>query len=324
MVTMIFLKQIAMYNSLRFTFFIALAGLLFPSCGHTQMETVVDIERSFSGIEEIEVNGGFLEVTYEGRERDNEVFLNAFMESSQEGSHDIKYTVNGKKLKVELQRNGGTIGISNNTTGFISLTGPENVKLSVTNSSGRMYISNVSHKDGIFKCSSGRMELKNLMVDNIDITASSGNIHGHLLGGNINCTISSGSVNLEKVDGNVTLKGSSGRFNVKEVQGKVNSTMSSGSVTLENINELGSVTVSSGRIKGTGVGLGPDTNLKASSGSISIQTEDELQDFNFNLSAGSGSLTVGNQKGRKNLNIDNQADATVRGAISSGKISITN
>lgn len=314
-----------MFRTLYINAFIILAMFLFSACGRSQMEIVEDIEKSFIGIDEIKINGGFLEVNYEGRESDQEVFLNAFLESNQQGSYEIKYSINGKKLIVELQRNGGIIGLSNiKTTGFISLTGPEDVKLSITNGSGRMHVSNVTNKNASFKCSSGRIELKNLMVDNINIKASSGNIHGSLLGGNVNCSISSGSVNLEKVDGNVTIKGSSGRFNVKEVQGIVNSTMSSGSVSLENIRELGSVTLSSGKIKGTGVGLGPDTYLKASSGSISIQTDDELQNYNFNLSASSGSLNVGNHKGKKVLNIDNQAEATVRGAISSGKISISN
>lgn len=315
--------QKVMYKAIKLSFIILTAFLIFPSCGYSQMETAVDIEKSFSGIEEIEINGGFLEVTYEGRENDREVFLNAYLESNRKDDYDIVYRVDGKKLKVELKRLKSSGG-SNNNSGFISLTGPENVRLNVTNSSGRMFISGLTNREATFKCSSGRIDLKNLMVDNIKINASSGKIDGHLLGGNVNCTISSGSVNLEKVDGNVTLKGSSGRFAVKEVQGKVNTSMSSGRVTLENIHELASATVSSGRIKGTDVGLGRDTELKTSSGSITLQTNDDLDDYNFDMRGSSGSLTVGNQKGKKRMHIDNRADATVRGSVSSGKISITN
>ena len=312
-----------MYNVLKISFIAISALLIFPSCGYSQMETAVDIERSFSGIEEIEVNGGFLEVTYEGRENDSEVFLNAYLESNRKDDYDVVYRVDGKKLKVELKRLQSSGG-SNRNSGFISLTGPENIKLNVTNSSGRMFISGVTHREANFKCSSGRIDLKNLMVDNIKISASSGKIDGYLLGGNVDCNISSGSVNLEKVDGNVTVKGSSGKFTIKEVQGKVNSAMSSGSITMEDIHELGNASVSSGRIKGTRVGLGRDTEMKSSSGSITIQTDDDLSDYNFDLTGGSGSLTVGNQKGKKRMNIDNRADATVRGRVSSGRISITN
>jgi lia operon protein LiaG len=313
----------AMYKAIKSSIIALTAFLIFPSCGYSQMETAVDLEKSFSGIEEIEINGGFLEVTYEGRENDSEVFLNAYLESNRKEDYDIVYRVDGRKLKVELKRLQGSGG-NNRNSGFISLTGPENVRLNVTNSSGRMFISGLSNREASFKCSSGRIDLKNLMVDNIKINASSGKIDGYLLGGNVNCTISSGSVNLEKVDGNVTLKGSSGRFTVKEVQGKVNTSMSSGNVTLENIHELGNASVSSGRIKGSGVGLGRDTDLKTSSGSITLQTNDDLDDYNFDLTGSSGTLTVGNQKGKKKMNIDNRADATVRGRVSSGKISITN
>ncbi|KEO73953.1 DUF4097 family beta strand repeat-containing protein [Anditalea andensis] len=304
-------------------FYIALAMIIFPSCGFSQMETAVDVEKSFTGIEEIEINGGFLEITYEGKENDTEVFLNAYLESTRKNDYDIIYRVDGNKLKVELKKIRSSGG-NNTNSGFISLTGPENVRLKVTNSSGRMFISGLTYQEATFKCSSGKIDLKNLMVDHINITASSGKIDGHLLGGDIDCSISSGSVNLENVDGNVTLNGSSGKFTVKNVQGRVNTSMSSGSVTLENIHELENASVSSGRIKGTGVGLGKNTELKASSGSINIQTNDDLADYNFDLSGGSGSMTVGNQKGRKNMIIDNNAGATVKGRVSSGKISITN
>jgi len=312
-----------MCKVLKISVIVLSALLLFPSCDHSPMETAVDIERSFSGIEEVEVNGGFLEVNYEGRESNSEVFLNAYLESNKRNDYDIVYRVDGNKLKVELKRLQSSNG-NNRNSGFISLTGPENIRLTVNNSSGRMYISGLNHKEASFKCSSGKIDLKNLMVDNIKISASSGSIEGHLLGGNVNCSISSGSVNLEKVDGNVTVKGSSGNFNIKEVQGKVNSSMSSGNITLEDIHELGNASVSSGRIKGTGVGLGRDTELKSSSGSISIQTNDNLDDYNFDLTGSSGSLTVGNQKGKKRMNIDNRSDATVTGRVSSGRISITN
>jgi len=67
-----------MYKAIQQSLIALTAILIFPSCGYSQMETAVDIERSFSGIEEIEINGGFLEVTYEGRENDREVFLNAY------------------------------------------------------------------------------------------------------------------------------------------------------------------------------------------------------------------------------------------------------
>jgi lia operon protein LiaG len=295
---------------------------LFPSCGFSQMNTIVDIEKTFHDIEEIEISGGPLEVTYEGRQADKNVFLNAFLESNREGSHDITYRVDGRTLKVELQRKitGGNI----RNQGFISLTGPENVRLTVRGSSGRVYVSGVTHRQADIRVSSGRMEVSGMMVDNLVLTASSGQILGRNLGGNVQCTVSSGRAELERVDGDVTFKGSSGRYTLKDVQGKVSGSMSSGSITVEDSQEVGSLAVSSGRIRGNNVGLGSDTQLKASSGSIEIQTFSNLDDFDFDLSASSGSLTVGRTKTGKRLSLDNGADATVRGVVSSGRIKIVN
>nr|WP_194973281.1 DUF4097 family beta strand repeat-containing protein [Aquiflexum lacus] len=71
-------------------------------------------------------------------------------------------------------------------------------------------------------------------------------------------------------------------------------------------------------------GLGRNNSLNANSGSITIQTNSDLQDFNFDLSANSGSVKVGDDSSGKKLNIDNGSSNTVRGRVSSGRIRIGN
>src|SRR5690606_24259387 len=92
---------------------------------------------------------------------------------------------------------------------------------------------------------------------------------------------------------------------ISEVEGVVNGSLSSGSISLDEISELGNLTISSGKITATKAGLGEHTRFRGSSGSFTIQTDDNLDDVNFDLSASSGSLEVGNTKTGKKLNIDN-------------------
>src|SRR5690606_3146275 len=115
------------------------------------------------------------------------------------------------------------------------------------------------------------------------------------------------------VEGDVSVEGSSGSYNISDVEGTVNGSLSSGSIVLEDIGELGSLTVSSGQIEATHAGLGSNTRLRGSSGSFTVQTDDDLEDYNFELSASSGGLEVGDTKTNKNLNIDNGSDITVTG-----------
>lgn len=300
-----------------------LALLILPSCSMAQLQVVSDIEETFEGIEEIVVHGGSLEVTYEGSDKE-EVFLSAYLESNNKNGQEIIYKVEGKRLRVEFRRNGSSGWGNLRTKGFISLIGPENMRIEVSNSSGSMFISNVISDNIDLKISSGKIEANNLSSDRIRLTGSSGRIDVQNINGNLECKASSGGGRISNVSGNVTVVASSGSYEISEVDGIVNGSLSSGSITLDEIGELGNLTVSSGRVKATKAGLGENTRFSGSSGSFTIQTDDDLEDYNYDLSASSGGLEVGNTKTGKKLNIDNNSSITVSGAISSGKISIKN
>lgn len=138
------------------------------------------------------------------------------------------------------------------------------------------------------------------------------------------CKASSGGGRIVNVRGDVSVVASSGSYEISKVEGVVNGSLSSGSMTLDEVGELGKLALSSGRVRATHAGLGKHTHFSGSSGSFTIQTDDDLGDFNYDLSASSGSLEVGNTKTGKKLNIDYGSNKTVSGAISSGKISIKN
>lgn len=308
-----------------FSLFISSALLVFilPSCGMAQMNVVSNIEENFEGIEEILVKGGSLEVNYEGSNQENDVFLNAYLESNRSDGIKIMYKVEGNRLRVELKRESGGWG-NIKTKGFISLTGPENMQLDISNSSGTMFISNV-HSDKIdLGISSGKIEARSLSSDEINIHASSGKLVLEDLSGHLKCKISSGNGKISGVEGDVTVEASSGSYMISEVEGLINASLSSGNLELEDIGELGNLRVSSGRIEARNSGLGNHTRFNGSSGSFTVQTEQNLEDLNFELSSSSGSLEVGNTKTRKKLSLNNDAEHTVTGSISSGRISIKN
>jgi len=300
-----------------------LALLILPSCGMAQLQVVSDIEETFEGIEEIIVHGGSLEVTYEGGDKD-EVFLNAYLESNNKSGQEIIYKVEGRRLRVEYRREGSGGWGNLKTKGFISLTGPENIKIGVSNSSGSMFISNVISDNIDLKISSGKIEANNLSADMIRLTGSSGRFDVNNINGNVDCKTSSGGGKIAGVSGNVSVVASSGSYEISDVEGVVNGSLSSGNITLADIGELGKLSLSSGRVEATNAGLGENTRFSGSSGSFTIQTDDDLEDFNYDLSASSGGLEVGNTKTGKKLNIDNGSRMTVSGTISSGRISIQN
>jgi lia operon protein LiaG len=292
-----------MYKSLQKLGLLLVSGFLLVSCFVPEKTVTKDYEESFSNIKEIELDGRFLEVTYEGRSGDESVFLNAYLEAPESSGMEVRYRKSGSKLKIEVvgeTMSGWNIG--NQTKGYISLTGPENIKLNLNNSSGSMEVMNVSHRTIDLKVNSGSIKAIGLEVDNINLTASSGSIKGEGLTGNVNAQVNSGNISLIDVEGDVESKTSSGSLKLEDIQGLVNAKANSGSMKFISVKELG--------------------NLTVTSGSISIQTNSNLEDFNFDLSASSGSVKVGEESSGKKLNLDNGSDYTVKGKVSSGRIRI--
>lgn len=299
-----------------------MACLILPTDGSAQ-HIISDIEETFTDIEEVVVYGAFLEVSYEGGNKE-ELFLSAYLESNRKDGHEIIYKIEGNRLSVEVKREGSSSWGNVKAKGFISMVGPEDMKMEITSSSGKMFISNVSSEKIDLKASSGKMEARNLSSDRIRLTSSSGRMDIENINGNVECKASSGGGRIANIRGNVSVVASSGTYDISEVEGKVDGSLSSGNISLDRIAELGNLTISSGKVTATKAGLGEHTRFRGSSGSFTIQTDDDLEDLNFDLSASSGSLKVGNTKTGKKLNIDNGSIITVSGAISSGSITIDN
>ncbi|WP_291781246.1 DUF4097 family beta strand repeat-containing protein [Cecembia sp.] len=299
-------------------------GLMVSACAVAEKTYTKSYEEQFSGVKEVEIEGRFLEVSYEGREGDQDVFMNAFLEAAENSGLDIKFRQSGSRLKIEVVGNAVNTGFNfgNQNKGFISLTGPENMKVRITNTSGPVEAMHVSHDVIDLKVSSGSISASDLEVDDIHFTASSGSIRGERLYGTINCQISSGNVRLNEVIGDIQAKGSSGSLRFEQVEGKVDAKVSSGGIKLSDVREIGDLSTSSGSIRAESSGLGASTLLKSSSGSIRISTTSDLDNFNFDLKAGSGSVKVGERSSSKNLKIENGAVHTISGSVSSGSIRI--
>lgn len=298
--------------------------LLVSACDIGPLQVITDETETFEGITEIQIRGGALETSYIGSDDTETVSLEAFLESSNPQMDGIIYRRKGNRLEIEMGDSDGLSFWTGRTKGFISLTGPRKIALDVRNSSGTVEIRNVEHSSFDFRISSGKMEIHNVVCDNMVLKASSGRLHGESLQGDIDLNLSSGMATLEGVWGNVDFQGSSGSISISEVEGRVEGGMSSGKASLENISEVGRLSLSSGMLTAEEVGLSSATNLQASSGYMKIHTFSPLDEFNYDFSVGSGHLSIGGQKGSKNLKINNGATHTIAGTLRSGKMEVVN
>ncbi|MCR9013489.1 DUF4097 domain-containing protein [Aquiflexum gelatinilyticum] len=286
----------------------------------SQVQTIVDVTKSFSGISRIEVSGGQLEVEYIGGPN-TDVSVNAFLESTNP-DQDIVFVTLGDVLKISHKVSGNN-NWNNRTKGHIKISGPVGMSLDMKGGSGSVYVENVQSSELKLSVGSGSVSAKDISAD-ILANAGSGSIKMTGIQGNIKGNVGSGSANMQDIKGNISYSSGSGGISVAGVEGQVNVSLSSGNAKLENVSQLGELRVTSGNVTATNSGLGSETRLSGTSGNFKIQTSSNLKDFNYNLNASSGNVSVGNSRAGRNLSIDNGAATEIKGSITSGNISIVN
>ncbi|MCS5490170.1 DUF4097 domain-containing protein [Algoriphagus limi] len=283
---------------------------------------LVDVNKSYPGINRLEVEGGWLDVSYEGGSG-SDVQVEAYLQSTDE-DQDIVFVTVGDVLKIKYERKSKNWTWSNGQNkGWIKITGPDSIEINFKNSSGNTSVRNVASEETYMKVTSGRISAEGIDGD-LTIGATSGRLMVSDVSGNVMASLTSGNAEIDQVSGDVNYKSTSGSLDASHIDGELNVEFTSGRGVLENIGQLGSLKFTSGSIRAEEVGLGPNTSFSGSSGNFRIQTYSNLSDFNFDLSSSSGSLKVGDRKTSKKLEIDNGSDAWIKGRITSGSISIEN
>ncbi|SEG46916.1 DUF4097 family beta strand repeat-containing protein [Algoriphagus boritolerans] len=282
---------------------------------------IVDTKKTYPGIKKIEVNSGWLTVTYEGGSG-SDVNLEAYLESN-DTDQDIVFVTIGDVLKITHSRKQNNYSWNSRNKGYIHISGPEVMALDLKGSSGNITVENVKNENTYLQVSSGNLTATNL-EGNLTIKATSGNLDVRDIKGNVNAGITSGNANFTGIIGNLDYESTSGSLEADNVTGELNVSLTSGNAKLNNIGSLGFIKFTSGNIRANNAGLGQNTQLSGTSGNFNIQTPSNLKSYNFSLKASSGNLKVGGTNSGKTLEIDNGASSWVRGNISSGNITIVN
>ncbi|HSI79001.1 MAG TPA: DUF4097 family beta strand repeat-containing protein [Lunatimonas sp.] len=304
-------------------FLLTAVTLSLLSCSDSILDVTTEVQNQFENIEVIEVDAGFLDVSYTGINEETRVNLDGLIRANSD-AYKIVYEVEGEVLKIKVVRNGGGRIGNFRSEGRITLTGPKQIELKLEAGSGNVMAKNVSSEVIELKVGSGRVELFDASADFIELDASSGKISAGNLQGRVQAIVSSGSITMQDVKGDIDLECTSGRLTLSYIDGLVNAHASSGKIELNRVNYLGKLTLSSGQISVAQSGLCSFTYLKASSGNITVQTSTNLSEYNYDLVSGSGKVRVGDRQASGVLRIENGAPYTIKGEVNSGKIEITN
>ena len=282
---------------------------------------LVNTTKKYNNIKQIEVESGWLDVSYQGGEG-TEVSVEAYLESNI-ADQDIVFVTLGDLLKVSYKRSGEKYNWNGKNKGYIKITGPVALTLEVSGTSGNISIQNLESELTTLQLTSGNVAATQIK-GNLTLTATSGTLQAKEIDGDVNARLTSGNATLDGVKGAVDYGSTSGNFTAKNIGGLLNVQLTSGNAKLENVKELGTMRITSGNMTAVNSGLGSKTQFNGTSGNFTLQTPSDLGAFNYNLRATSGNLRVGNATKEKTLDINNNAPNTVRGNITSGNMTITN
>ncbi len=207
-------------------------------------------------------------------------------------------TVSGPfKSRAELKSSFGNIKADNISA-----------DLKVSSSSGNITVSNITGKVES-NSSFGNQKFDNI-TGNIVLRSSSGEIIVHELHGNadVSCSFghqtfshmrgdlktvsSSGNVTVEELTGNASVKSTFGAQDYKSVEGDIVSSASSGDIKLSDHKGQLTLSTSFGSIRGKNITLKGNSEFKASSGNISMNIINNMEDLRFDLVSSSGNLSI--------------------------------
>ena len=295
--------------------------LLASTTWATAQNVVVNTTKKYPNITQIEVESGWLDVSYQGGEG-TEVSVEAYLESNI-ADQDIVFVTLGDVLKVSYKKSGEKYNWNGKNKGYIKITGPVALELEVRGTSGNISIQNLESKLTTLQLTSGNVAATQIKGD-LTLTATSGNLLANAIDGNVIARLTSGNSTIDGVQGTVNYGSTSGNFTVKNIGSQLDVQLTSGNAKLENVKELGLMKITSGNMSAVNSGIGPKTQFNGTSGNFTVQTPSNLGDFNYALQSTSGNLRVGNTTTEKSLDINYNAANTVRGNVTSGNITITN
>jgi lia operon protein LiaG len=305
----------------KITFGLVALALLASTTWATAQNVLVNTTKKYANITQIEVESGWLDVSYQGGEG-TEVSVEAYLESNIT-DQDIVFVTVGDVLKVSYKRSGEKYNWNGKNKGYIKITGPKSMQVSVRGSSGEINLTNLASENTVLQLTSGTVEAAQIK-GNLTLTSTSGTLKASGIEGNVEARLTSGNAFLENISGKVSYESTSGSLDARDIDGELNVRLTSGNAKIENAKQLGKLSFTSGNVRAINSGLGANTQFTGTSGNFTIQTPSALNSFNYSLKASSGNLRVGGSSGTKSLELNNNAANTVRGNITSGNMTITN
>jgi len=217
-----------------YTRLILVALLLMTSTAWVAAQNVlVNTTKKYPNIKQIEIESGWLEVSYQGGEG-TEISVEAYLASNVTGQ-DIVFVTLGDVLKVSYKKSSERYNWNSKNKGYLKITGPKSMQISVRGSSGKISLTNLVSNNTSLQLTSGTVTASQIK-GNLKLNSTSGTLRASKIDGNVEARLTSGNAYLDQISGKVNYESTSGSLDAKDIEGELNVRLTSGNAQIENAN----------------------------------------------------------------------------------------
>ncbi|UCB45969.1 MAG: DUF4097 family beta strand repeat protein [Spirochaetota bacterium] len=282
---------------------VTLCTLLAVSCLTIKEVKGAPMEETFeySGIKELKVDGLFFKVDitgYSGSIVEGKIaipqtlFKDKFVE--------VVHSKNGSVLEVQVLHK--KIAIPRFTDeAIIQIRVPMDTRVDLKTSSGKIEAEQIQTDEIRLESTSGKIQAEDLSATNVITKSTSGAIVINNCKGAMGIKSTSGRISLREGTGNISANSTSGGQMYEGIMGNIDAQSTSGKIIIHDQTGTLTLEATSGALEGDDVHLKGDSSFTTSSGRISFDFVNDIDEFSFDLSSKSGMLNVGQSKARGRL-----------------------
>jgi DUF4097 and DUF4098 domain-containing protein YvlB len=279
----------------------------------TAQKTLAEKSFDLDDVRSLEIRGKFCNVTLEGSSGSHLKMEGYIRGTGDPDKYEIQFDKRGGKVEVWIESPGMMRG---NIQSLLRFEVPQEVEITVENSSGNLKVFDIRSSGNYLKTTSGNVETRNTHGP-LHIECTSGNLSMETHQGDLWAVTTSGNIKVRNVEGISECKATSGNMYLENMVGNTRAQCSSGNINMNQIKGSLRAGTSSGNIKGDHVLLTGDSEFRATSGNIRIDLVNPEHELSFDLEAGSGNLSAAGNTGEDKL-ILREGKINIRGISSSG------
>lgn len=253
-----------------------------------------DGDFTYSGIDRIEVDAGTFDVVMQAtRGRD----VSMEIENYPDG-FTVYHIVEGSTVRVRVEQNFSLFTPPHR--GTLAFLVPSSIDIGIETTTGEARVAGVSRAELRVRTTTGSITLDET-TGTLSARSTTGAIEVLRSSGELEIDSTTGSLAIDEFEGTITASSTTGRHDYEEIVGQIDAKSTTGRIEFRDVRARLRVRTSTGNQTGHGVLLTESSSFEATTGSIDVDLENELDDLEFDLTSTTGSLRVGDERSQRRL-----------------------